>query len=160
SNGNYLVRSPFWGGSRGAVTWGDGTAGATGVVSEANSLVGANPNDFVGSTTTSGGTGITALSNGNYAVRSLLWNGQRGAVTWGSGTGGVHGTVAEANSLAGSSPNDLVGSSGVTALSNGNFVVASSSWNGNRGALTWGSGSAGVRGVVSEANSLVGSHPG
>jgi hypothetical protein len=86
SNGNYLVRSTFWNGARGAVTWGSGTVGISGPVSDANSLVGSNPGDEVG-----GGFAIGAvmpLSNGNYLVWSRYWNGGRGAVTWGDGTTG------------------------------------------------------------------------
>jgi len=44
----------------------------------------------------------------------------------------------------------------VTALSNGNYVVESPYWNGQRGAATWGDGSAGVTGPVDATNSLVG----
>jgi len=159
SNGNYLVGSRFWNSARGAVTWGDGTTGVRGTISEANSLVGSNPNDQVGFR-------ATALSNGNFLIGSPFWNGNRGAVTWFSSTGEVHGTVSEANSLVGSSPNDYVGArsplgeSGLTVLSNGNYLVGSLNWNGNRGAATWGDGATGVRGVISEANSLIGSNPG
>jgi autotransporter-associated beta strand protein len=99
----------------------------------------------------------TALSNGNYVVRSL-WNGGRGAATWGSGTAGVSGTISAANSLIGSSAGDQVGNvGGITALSNGNYVVGSPNWNGGRGAATWGIGAFGTSGVVSASNSLVGS---
>jgi hypothetical protein len=53
-----------------------------------------------------------------------------------------------------------VGSSGVTVLSNGNYVVASPSWNGNRGAATWVDGTTGQtldgQGVITAQNSLVG----
>jgi hypothetical protein len=150
TNGNYVVGSRFWNGNIGAATWGSGTAGVTGTVSSANSLVGSSVNDYVG-------TGIYALTNGNYVVRSSNWNGARGAATWGSGTAGVTGTISSANSLVGSSVNDQVGGSGITALTNGNYVVGSSNWNGARGAATWGSGTAGVTGTVSSANSLVGS---
>ena len=59
----------------------------------------------------------------------------------------------------GSSPNDQVGV-GITALANGNYVVSNPGWNGNRGAATWGSGTAGIAGLVSAANSLVGSSAG
>src|SRR5262249_50267377 len=83
SNGNYVVPSEFWNGIRGAVTWADGTRGVTGPVSEANSLVGSNPNDEVGF--------VTPLSNGNYVVLSSHWNSFRGAATWGDGTTGVRG---------------------------------------------------------------------
>ena len=111
---------------------------------------------------------MTALANGNYVVRSSIWNNgaatKAGAVTWGSGTSGVSGVVSSANSLVGSTTNDQVGyvslGDAVTALANGNYVVSSPSWdNGavtNAGAVTWGSGTAGVSGVVSSANSLVG----
>jgi hypothetical protein len=162
SDGNFLVRSTLWNGSRGAATWGSGTTGVTGMVSAANSLVGSTPGDQVGS------GGITLLSNGNYVVDSPYWrNGavtNAGAVTWGSGTTGVTGMVSAANSLVGSTTSDVVGSalagSGITALNNGNYVVCSSFWNNgataSAGAVTWGSGTLGVTGVVSAANSLVG----
>ena len=42
------------------------------------------------------------------------------------------------------------------ALTNGNYVVDSAHWNNYMGAVTWGSGTTGVVGVVSAANSLVG----
>ncbi|MDZ4849893.1 MAG: hypothetical protein SGI77_11390 [Pirellulaceae bacterium] len=162
SNGNYVVRSANWDNgtatSAGAVTWGSGTTGISGVVSPANSLVGSKASDTLGSS-------VTALSNGNYVVRSSQWdNGtliDAGAVTWGSGTAGVSGVVSPANSLVGSTASDSVGSGGVTALSNGNYVVISGKWDNdtvmNAGAVTWGSGTAGISGLVSPANSLVGS---
>ncbi|MFO1006110.1 MAG: cadherin domain-containing protein [Planctomycetaceae bacterium] len=162
SNGNYVVRSNFWDNGTivdsGAVTWGSGTAGVKGVVSASNSLVGSHANDHVGA------DGITALSNGNYVVRSNSWdNGtivDAGAVTWGNGTAGVKGVVSASNSLIGSHDYDQVGSGGITALSNGNYVVPSEFWdngtNADAGAVTWGSGTAGVKGVISASNSLVG----
>jgi hypothetical protein len=153
SNGNYLVTSPNWDVNRGAVTWGNGTEGITGVVSVTNSLIGSNSNDSVGS------GGIAALTNGNYVVNSPGWNGKRGAVTWGNGTVGITGAISEGNSLVGSNPNDSVGYPGVGTLSNGNYVVSSFNWNGNRGASTWGSGTVGITGAVSAANSLVGINP-
>jgi filamentous hemagglutinin family protein len=152
SNGNYVVTSPNWDGNKGAATWGNGTAGIAGVVSAANSLVGSNASDRVGL------GGITALSNGNYVVRSGDWDGNKGAVTWGSGASGAKGVVDATNSLVGSNGGDLVGNGGVTALSNGNYVVSSSNWYGNRGAVTWGDGTAGVKGTVDATNSLVGSN--
>jgi hypothetical protein len=69
--------------------------------------------------------------------------------------------VSPANSLVGSSTSDNVGIAGVTALSNGNYVVNSAFWNNGAtvdvGAVTLGSGVAGISGVISPANSLVGS---
>ena len=56
---------------------------------------------------------MTALTNGNYVVRSPAWdNGavaDAGAVTLGSGTTGVSGAVSAANSLVGSTADDQVG---------------------------------------------------
>ena len=165
-NGNFVVTSFDWGNGAGAVTWGSGASGVSGVVSAANSLVGSTANDRVGVTGLGDG-GITALTNGNYVVKSPYWsNGagapNAGAVTWGSGASGVRGVVSAANSLVGSTANDSVGNWGVTALANGNYVVNSGNWsNGaeapNAGAVTWGSGATGISGVVSAANSLVGS---
>jgi len=160
SNGNYLVDSFYWNGTRGAVTWGSGTTGITGNVSAANSLIGSNANDAVGGI--SGGgfftSGVTALSNGNYVVASSSWNGNMGAVTWGNGATGISGAVSTTNSVVGSTAGDQVGSGRITSLSNSNYVVASPNWNGNMGAVTWESGTAGASGVVSSTNSLVGSH--
>ena len=71
-------------------------------------------------------------------------------MTWGNGTTGVSGVVSAANSLVGSTASDLVGSTGVTALTNGNYVVVSRNWdNGsvvNAGAATWGNGTTGSAG--------------
>ncbi|MBF0461517.1 MAG: hypothetical protein HQL87_08985 [Magnetococcales bacterium] len=180
TNGNFIVLSPTWGegtgastSALGAVTWGNGSTGVSGVVSAANSLVGSVAGDLVGN------GGIVALNNGNYVVNSSYWHGGTyygdyyalGAVTWGSGLAGVSGEVSATNSLVGSNgqaadniAGDAVGRDGIVALTNGNYVVVSSSWNGGNtyglGAVTWGSGSAGVSGVVSAANSLVGSTAG
>ena len=153
-NGNYVVFSPNWSNNTGAVTWGSGTTGVSGTVSANNSLVGSNPNDYVGS------NGIATLTNGNYVVLSPNWSNSAGAVTWGSSTSGVSGVVSANNSLVGSNPNDQIGIGGVYALSNGNYVVDSSNWNGYRGAVTWGNGTSGVSGAVSASYSLVGSQTG
>jgi hypothetical protein len=163
TNGNYVVASRFWDNGAiadvGAVTFASGASGISGVVSPANSLVGAATSDNVGV------AGVTALSNGSYVVNSPVWdNGaivDAGAVTFASGAGGLSGVVSAANSLVGSSTSDNVGISGVAALSTGNYVVQSSSWNNGAivdvGAVTFGSGVSGISGVVSPANSLVGS---
>jgi trimeric autotransporter adhesin len=167
TNGNYVVRSPDWDNGTiaagvGAVTWASGTGGTTGTVSAANSLVGTIINDQVGG---GAGGGVVALTNGNYVVRSPLWNNgisaiDAGAVTWASGTGGTIGAVSTSNSLVGSVTSDRVGSGGVTALNNGNYAVSSPHWSSDRGAATWGNGAGGTAGAVSTANSLVGSTAG
>ena len=163
TNGNYVIPNPNWDRgpvvNAGAVTWASGTSGISGVVSDANSLVGSTPGDIVGN------GGVTALTNGNYVVSSSYWNNgaivEAGAATWGSGTTGVTGVVSVGNSLVGSTANDYVGNLGITALTNGNYVVRSSSWNngaiGDAGAVTWGSGTTGITGAVSATNSLIGS---
>ena len=157
SNGNYVVASPYWGNDAGAVTWADGTTGVVGTISSANSLIGSHPSNGPATFSDQIGTSVTALSNGNYVVDSPHWFGNTGAVTWGNGTTGTTGVISAANSLVGSYSSDDVGNGGVTALSNGNYVVVNSSWNNFAGAVTWGDGTTGVAGPVSSANSLVGS---
>ena len=150
-NGNYVVASPFWGGGKGEVTWESGGSAATGTVSSSNSLIGSSTTDEVGL------GGVTALTNGNYVVASPYWSGNEGAVTWESGTAAAVGTVSTGNSLVGTAAGDEIGFGGVTALTNGNYVVASFVWHGEKGAVTWGSGTTGIVGAVSTSNSIVGS---
>src|SRR5262249_12541483 len=147
NNGNILIRSPNWNGRRGALTWENGNSWINGTVSDANSLIGSNPDDELN-------VYITSLNNGNFVVNTRNWNGNRGASTWVNGSTGIHGTISAANSLVGNNPFDFLGDL-ITPLSNGNYVVGFPSWNGNRGAATWVNGSTGVSGTVSETNSLV-----
>ena len=160
-NGNYVVVSSGWhngGVSVGAVTWGNGTTGLTGFVSAGNSLIGSTPFDAVGA------FGVAILTNGNYVVNSPFWsNGpatEAGAVTWADGTTGLTGIVSPSNSLVGTTANDNVGYNFAWPLINGNYFVASPYWsNGSSasgGAITWGDGTQGIKGIVSATNSLVG----
>lgn len=162
TNGHYVVRSRQWAdGGVGAVTWGNGNGGTTGPINSANSLIGSTAGDGVGE--------VTALANGNYVVRSPNWDANgpavidAGAITWGDGNSGTVGAISAANSLIGGSANDRVGSSGITALANGNFVVYSAEWDATGpavvdvGAVTWGDGNGGSVGLIGAANSLVGS---
>ena len=75
TNGNYLVASPHWDNGTivdaGAVTWGDGTTGVTGVVSPDNSLV--------ASACTEGTIRIWQLATGRCLLR--LAHGE-GEITW------------------------------------------------------------------------------
>ena len=163
TGGNYVVASPDWdngaAADAGAVTHCNGLTGSTGTVSAANSLVGTSANDSVG------GGRVAVLANGNYVVPSPAWdNGaitNAGAVTFVNGSAGIIGPVSTLNSLVGSANNDVVGSDGVTPLNNGNYIVASPFWdNGataNVGAATGGSGVVGAVGIISTANSLIGS---
>lgn len=161
ANGNYVINSPFWDNGTiidtGAVTWGNGATGSFGLVSTSNSLIGSAASDGLSST-------VIALTNGNYVIGTPNWdNGSvvnAGAITWGNGTKGTAGIIGTANSLIGSSANDGV-SYTIAALTNGNFVVASSHWdNGSAidvGAVTWGSGIGSTIGAINETNSLIGS---
>jgi len=174
ADGNYVVRSTN--GGAGAVTLVSGSTGLTltggaSTISASNSLVGSQANDEVGD------DGITALADGNYVVSSPNWaNGsvtKAGAVTLVSGSTGLalnggSGTISASNSLVGSQTNDKVGIGGVTALTDGNYVVGSYWANGSvagAGAVTLVSGSTGLAlqdgsGTISSSNSLVGSQTG
>ena len=165
SNGNYVVRSPFWSNGVaakvGAVTWGNGSTGITGVVSSSNSIVGSKYDDNIGAER------VVTLNNGNYVVLSPDWDAgdyiNAGAVTWGNGTSGSSGVINSINSLVGSSTNDQIGNGGITTLANGNYVVKSPKFiNAGKveaGAATWSNGATGKNGAVSSSNSLVGSQP-
>ena len=162
SNGNYVVNSYFWNNAgialTGAVTWGNGSGGLVGLISAANSLVGDINGDQAGS------GGVTALSNGNYVVKSPLWDNGAivdiGAATGGMAQTGIVGRVSAAQNLLGSTGGDQVGSGGVTALSNGNYVVLNPLWDNsaivNAGAVTWASSVGGVFGSINAQNSVRG----
>lgn len=166
--GCYVVNSPSWtnptgpAASAGAVTWCDGMIGGKGLVTSANSLIGGNANDNVG------GNGVTALSNGNYVVSSSFWQNpsgalnMAGAVTWCDGLIGRSGAITSTNSLVGGTANDRVGSTGVTALTNGNYVACSPYWTNptgpvtSAGAATWCKADGSTVGFITPLNSLVG----
>jgi filamentous hemagglutinin family protein len=166
TNGNYVVATSDWNGGRGAVTWGDGANGSYGEISSSNSLVGSQRWDYLGFNALERGNSVVALNNGHYVVVSAWWdNGtiiNAGAVTWGNGLGGTTGEINSTNSLVGGSNYDSVGRAGVTALTNGNYVIASPYWNNGSvrevGAATWGSGLGGTVGFIISSNSLVGTH--
>jgi hypothetical protein len=162
TNGNFVVSSPQWN-NVGAATWVSGSTPSNFAVSSGNSLVGGTAGDQVSiGDQLPGSSGIIALTNGNYVVDSPFWQSSGnlvGAVTWGNGWVGTSGTVNASNSLVGSTNFDTVGSQGVTALTNGNYVVSSPSWQVGGvqvGAATWANGLGGTVGAVSTGNSLVG----
>ncbi len=151
ANGNYVVSSPDWnnGGTTpnaGAVTWGSGTSGVSGMISSANSLIGSLSNDQIGfnSVESTPFTSITPLLDGNFVVGSPSWNGGIGAATWASGTGGTVGSLSSSNSLIGNTTGDQIGQS-ITALHvfQSHYVIRSPQWTGsaaNIGAATWANG--------------------
>jgi hypothetical protein len=186
TNGNYVVSSGSWDNPTGplanvgAVTWGNGNGGTVGLVTSSNSLIGGMAGDEVGSGSSTSFRGVTPLTNSNYVVSSPLWDNPSGpisnvgAVTWANGNGATIGVVSATNSLIGGTANDRVGGTAsdfgdrgdVTALTNGNYVVSSCSWDNpteaklDVGAITWGSGSGGTIGLVGPGNSLLGSTAG
>lgn len=159
--GNYVVPVPTWdqgaATDAGAAVFGSGQSGVAGPISADLALVGSRSEDRVG-------WSVTALTQGNYVVASPYWrNGDVpnvGAVTHGSGLTGVRGAVSPQNSLVGSSVEDRIGEQGVVALGTGHYVVSSAFWAlgsaSDAGAVTFGSGTTGIVGPVSTANSLVG----
>jgi trimeric autotransporter adhesin len=164
TNGNYVIASPEWDwpvfGSAflnaGAATFGNGSTGLVGAISDQNSLIGVTNFSGVGSS-------VVALSNGNYVVGSPNWSDGgfdgMGAATWASGTAGVSGQITSTNSLVGQSLAENVGSA-VTALTNGNYVVGTSRWDNGPtadvGAVTWANGATGKTGLVTAGDSIVG----
>lgn len=176
-NGNYVVLSPKWAGSRGAATWANGTTGITGTISESNSLIADTNSHSFGyypqpsSYGNHGRRNVTILSNGNYVIASPYWYhpdlGQVGAITWGNGAVGTSGIVSTTNSLVGSTWDDRIGeldfenpSVGVFPLTNGKYVVTSPSWdNGGEvdaGAVICVDGSTAATGVVTTTNTIHG----
>ncbi|MES2708388.1 MAG: choice-of-anchor D domain-containing protein [Verrucomicrobiota bacterium] len=150
--GNYVVGSEGWNRYQGAVTWCSGTTGRRGPVTEGNSLVGLPP------------ANIGALRSGAYVVTCPLWANKAGAVvgavTWMSGPTDGAGSFNPANAIMGSADQDYVGGGGIEPLANGHFVILSPKWSANRGAVTWADGFKSLHGVISAANSLVGTSPG
>lgn len=159
-DGNYVVSTQsWWNGSTpyaGAATWCSGQTGCAGSVSASNSLIGSHRYDQVGEK-------IYPLPGGRYVVNTNGWangaNQAAGAVTFCNGSSGCTGVVSEQNSLVGEHDSDAIGSN-LVVLTNGNYVVSSSSWdNGsatNRGQVTWCSGKTGCTGTVLSNRSLIG----
>src|SRR5690349_13719289 len=119
----------------------------------------ATPTDLVGPPgSVRFGQTVTALPNGNIVVTDPLYNivGPSSVVFAGAVYLYNGATGALISQLTGSHNSDRVGEGGVTVLSNGNYVIRSLYWDSGTGAVTWGSATTGVSGVVSAANSLVG----
>ena len=127
-NGNIVVTAPGYDIPAGASDVGAVYLYNGATLALISTLTGSTANDQVGS------NGVTVLTNGNYVITSQFWSNSSpaaanvGAVTWCNQTTGCSGTVSAANSLAGGTASDQVGSSGVTALTNGNYVVRSPDW--------------------------------
>lgn len=157
SNGNYLLKAPNADvAKRGALTWGDGDGGTTGVISAANSIVGARDGDQLG---TGWAQASAALTNGNYVVCSdSVLNVDAtayGACVWGDGSRPTSAVIASTNALFGT------GSGSVIALTNGHFVIGCSFCTDAQGvavgAAFWHDGRVGLSGFTSDASGMAGS---
>jgi hypothetical protein len=163
-NDRYAVIAPNWSATGaahvGAITWGDAKVGVRGFVSSSNSLIGSTENDLTASR-------VYALSDGNWVVGSPYWSDgdllEVGAATWIDASAPRVGAISTENSLVGTTRVDQVGTS-IVALRDGRYVIASPMWNNGStaqvGAATWVDRTGPRTGVVSAANSLVGSSPG
>jgi len=152
AGGGFIVGSSYWSAQKGAATACPAVGCAGMVVSAANSLVGSQAGDLVGHE-------LLALKDGSYAVGSPYWSNGTGAATH-CPAAGCKGALNPANSLVGSQANDEVGKN-LVGLGGGQYLVSSPYW--NNGAQTFAGAvtlcpAAGCVGVVSAANSLVGSH--
>jgi hypothetical protein len=95
-NGNYVVRSPYWGDTAGphlgAVTWCRAEAGCHGEISSANSLTGSTEYDNLGH------DDYDAFADGSYLIRSTTWDSgsiqDAGLIAWCSGETGCRGAAA------------------------------------------------------------------
>ena len=151
-NGHYVVNSPQWNDGvnaavTGAITWCSATTGVNGTVNAANSMVGFG---FGGAEQL-----VTVLGNSNFVVSCINWGpsySMLGAVTWCNGNGGTVGVVSSSNSLVGSAVNGQVGTGGVKAIGNGNYVAINGSFGGS---VQWCNGSTATTGVVSSSNALI-----
>ena len=161
-NGGFVISSPSWNSNRGAVTYCP-AAGCHAAVSSTNSLVGATAGDLVGSGS------ITILKNGGYVASTQAFS-RPGAFSAGAVTPcetpgtGCTGPVSFSNSLVGSSPNDVIGSSGIVPLAGGDFLVLSSEWSNisanHAGAVTTCNSANAycVSAAVSSGNSMTGTY--
>lgn len=112
-------------------------------------LAGSKTNDQVGLDR------VQLLTNGNFLVTDPSFDLSNPTVV---DVGAVYLYTADGemiSQLTGSNTNDRVGLERVQFLTNGNFILRSYGPNGSC-AVTWGSATQGVKGVVSPTNSLIG----
>ncbi len=138
------------------------STGISGVLSTSNSL-----RAGIGALGSSNQFFLTPLSDGNAVFVNAKWRtlsaNTLGSVTW-LPAAGITGVVDPSNSFIGTTASDQVGFGGITALSNGNYVISSPSWNNpnlaqgdDAGAVTFALGGAPFIGTIDASNSLIGS---
>lgn len=161
TNGNFLIVSPRWSADNaagvGAVTFASGVTGASGFVSQQNSLIGNSSGDRLGRN-----GAIIALPNGDYVVHNPTASSggveDVGSITHGDGDQGTTGVVSVANSLIGTRRGDAA--TQILVLANGDYVALRPGWDSptvqDAGAVTRIDGDTGLTGHVDATNSLVG----
>ncbi len=165
ANGNYVVISENWNLNRGAVTWGNGTTGTSGIVDVSNSLVGSTASDYVGT------EGVAVLPSGDYVVATPHWTNPSsvivGAVTFRNGQSGAGAAISSSNSLVGIQSGDGAGldghnsnlGGGIYPLLNSDYIVRSSYFsNGNisrAGAVSLSKPGTRLVGPISSQNSVL-----
>ncbi|MCC7410603.1 MAG: filamentous hemagglutinin N-terminal domain-containing protein [Gammaproteobacteria bacterium] len=160
----YAIYSPFWDNGAvvdaGAITYGLLASGVTGPVTVANSLVGDQASDRIGS---SGAFGFVNLgASGNRYYRNSLWHNFAGALTlFRAGLAPPTGVVSATNSLVGSTASDQVASGSIQNPFGNRIMIFVSGWdNGamvDAGAVVQ-TTTSGLVGTISATNSLVGTH--
>jgi hypothetical protein len=103
-NGNYLVRSPNWDNSKGAVTFGNGSTGVFGTINEQNSFIGSSKGDGFGRDLRLIPDNKILFITGSYddPNRDLA---NVGAVTLFDGNTGITGVINATNSYIGNTAN-------------------------------------------------------
>lgn len=110
SNGNYIIRHSYWkyrsnSFDNGAIVWGDGTKGVVGVINSQIALIDTNGGSKLGL------SGIDALPNGNYLVKSEYYYSQKSAVSMSCGGAPLVGIIDSTHSVFCKSFNSYIGTS-------------------------------------------------
>lgn len=142
----------------GAMAWFTPLSRPLGALQEASCIIGQSNGDRIGY------DDVVQLPGGRFLIRSATWdNGtvvDAGSITWCAGGAPLSGTVSAANSMVGAYADEQLGSSRITPLANGNFVISNADWiNGSvagAGAVRWCDGHVATTGPITPANSLVG----
>lgn len=122
SNGNYLVSAPQFNGQRGFISVIDGNVGLTGTPTSANSFVGANAGDYIGSNYNYLADGSVFFLSGNADIGGFSNN---GALTWVNGTTVTTGNLTSANSVIGGANNVMLGWNGAQEVAGHGLFVRS-----------------------------------
>ena len=166
--GFYALGSPTWRNGTGGITFFNSSGPSTGFLGEGNSMVGSAAGDGIGAY----GTTLFTMAGGGVTMLSRSWGGGKGAITVLPSLANAKGLVDASNSLVGVTALDGAGFAFLGLDNNFNnqyasyqsttrLVVSNGSFNGGRGMVSMIDASAAAPvGVISAANSLVGSTAG